>query len=72
MEVTMFEPDDESGLGQVPPVSESQTLNMLDITGGIVEVEFDQSGTVVWVNVNGITRLRASRIVTLVVTDNRD
>lgn len=37
-----------------------------------VEVEIRADGKVVWVTVDGVTRLRACRIGELVITDNRE
>jgi len=44
----------------------------LDITGAeVVEVGIRNDGRVLWVNVNGICRLRVCRIKTLVLQDAR-
>lgn len=45
---------------------------MVDITGPeVVEVVIRHDGTVVWVNVDGVCRLRCSKAKTLIVEDQR-
>ena len=45
---------------------------LLDIASPkYVDIEIRQDGKVVWVNVDGITRIRLCRIENLYITDNR-
>lgn len=46
-------------------------LNMIDTTGGVVEVEISQDGKVLWLHVNGRTVARASQIEALHISDHR-
>jgi hypothetical protein len=46
-------------------------LNMIDITGGVVEVQISQDGKVLWLHVNGQTVARACQIEALHITDHR-
>lgn len=48
--------------------------NMLDITrpDTVVEVMVNNDGTVMWVNVDGVCRLRVCRIPHLVLMDMRE
>jgi hypothetical protein len=49
-----------------------EVLQLLDITGAEhVEVLIRDDRKVIWVNVNGICRLRVCQIETLVVNDER-
>lgn len=49
-----------------------ETISQLDLTGpGVVQVEIREDGTVLWVNVDGICKLRACRIGKITVEDNR-
>lgn len=42
--------------------------DMIDLTApGVVQIEVREDGKVVWVNINGICRLRMCRIDTLIV-----
>lgn len=43
----------------------------LDIRGGIVEIDIREDGGAVWINVNGVTRLRVSRPESIVMSDRR-
>jgi len=46
---------------------------MLDITAPqVVEVSIRDDGKVLWINVDGICRLRAYQITTLIVEDKRN
>jgi hypothetical protein len=47
-------------------------MDLLDITGGVVELEIRHDGKVVWLNVNGATVARVCRIEELHITDNRE
>jgi hypothetical protein len=65
----------ENGEFQPPVVPESKMAydgNLLDVTGGIVEIEIAHAGDLVWISVNGITKMRICRIDKLIFTDNRD
>lgn len=44
----------------------------IDLTGPrVVEVSVRQDGKVIWINVDGICRLRACQIETLIIEDRR-
>lgn len=50
-------------------VSGEKLPEMIDISGKEVEIEIRQDGKVLWVNVDGICRLRASQIPKITITD---
>ena len=53
-------------------MAEVQDIECLDITSPeIVEVEINHNGKVVWINVDGVCRLRACRIKNVKIIDNR-
>jgi hypothetical protein len=54
-------------------VIDLSTLEMMDITApSSVEIKIRSDGKVVWVNVNGICKLRCCRIGKLIIIDERD
>jgi hypothetical protein len=51
---------------------QDKTLTMLDITQPEhVEVQIKSDGNAIWVNVDGLCRLRITRIATLQLVDDR-
>jgi predicted transcriptional regulator len=48
-------------------------IEMLDINHpAIVEVKINHRGDVIWINIDGICRLRACGVKTLLIEDERD
>jgi hypothetical protein len=51
---------------------ETHSEQMIDITApDVVEVSIREDGTVIWINVDGICKLRVCQIPNLVVDDRR-
>lgn len=53
-------------------MTEITPTEMLDITEPeLVEIDIRSDGTVIWVNIDGICRLRVCRVTQLILNDNR-
>lgn len=51
---------------------EDPEIKMIDISSSVVELEIRHDGKVVWLNVNGATVARISRIEELHINDSRE